>query len=351
MVKVALGTSWSQETLNASRAAVLARLSDTEALGVDDVRELAAVNRGRLAADELVREAQLQALVKVQHAMERLRTCSTPEALLNAASRELRVTCGFSRVMLSEVHNSVWSPAILEAAASVAPEEVAFREWVGSSAISLDHGLLETDLVRRRIPALVTDAAHDPRTAKELVAAARWTSYVAAPITPARRVIGFFHADRSGQGRACDEVDCEALWSFSEHFGLLYERSILVKALQYQRSQVQQTLRRAAEQIDETCGAQTELVRRGSDAASPVRCDRPREGLSRVDRLLTRREREVLELLTTGATNSMLADQLVISEATVKSHLKRIYRKLHVASRAEAVATYLRIRQRYEGAR
>jgi LuxR family transcriptional regulator, regulator of acetate metabolism len=64
---------------------------------------------------------------------------------------------------------------------------------------------------------------------------------------------------------------------------------------------------------------------------------------SRLDGLLTRREREVLDLMTSGATNIRIAEQLVISEGTVKSHVKHILRKLRAGNRAEAVARYLRI--------
>jgi DNA-binding NarL/FixJ family response regulator len=58
---------------------------------------------------------------------------------------------------------------------------------------------------------------------------------------------------------------------------------------------------------------------------------------------MTRREREVLELMTSGATNTRIAEQLVISEGTVKSHVKHILRKLRASNRAEAVARYLQI--------
>lgn len=52
---------------------------------------------------------------------------------------------------------------------------------------------------------------------------------------------------------------------------------------------------------------------------------------------LTGREREVLQLLGQGLANKMIADQLHISEHTVKFHVSAIYAKLHVASRTEAV--------------
>ncbi|MEO6199716.1 MAG: response regulator transcription factor [Cryobacterium sp.] len=65
------------------------------------------------------------------------------------------------------------------------------------------------------------------------------------------------------------------------------------------------------------------LVRRASSPKSPV---------------ITEREVEVLELLSTGLVNKELARALLVSEATVKSHLSHIYGKLGVDTRAGAVA-------------
>jgi LuxR family maltose regulon positive regulatory protein len=53
---------------------------------------------------------------------------------------------------------------------------------------------------------------------------------------------------------------------------------------------------------------------------------------------LTRREVEVLRLIAAGATNRAIAEQLVISKHTVKSHVTHILRKLDVSSRVQAAA-------------
>ena len=55
---------------------------------------------------------------------------------------------------------------------------------------------------------------------------------------------------------------------------------------------------------------------------------------------LTPREREVLVLLASGASNNAIAATLVVSEATVKTHVRGVLRKLDVANRTEAVACY-----------
>jgi DNA-binding NarL/FixJ family response regulator len=53
---------------------------------------------------------------------------------------------------------------------------------------------------------------------------------------------------------------------------------------------------------------------------------------------LTSREKEVLACIVNGLAYKMIADQLNISYETVRSHVKKIYEKLHVASLTEAVA-------------
>lgn len=52
---------------------------------------------------------------------------------------------------------------------------------------------------------------------------------------------------------------------------------------------------------------------------------------------LTRREIEVLEALKSGKSNYRIAEQLFVSEHTVKSHLYKIFRKIKVKNRDEAV--------------
>lgn len=59
---------------------------------------------------------------------------------------------------------------------------------------------------------------------------------------------------------------------------------------------------------------------------------------------LSRREIEVLELVSEGATNKEIADRLFISVGTVKNHIHNILEKLHLKNRAQ-LAAYRRMRQ------
>lgn len=56
---------------------------------------------------------------------------------------------------------------------------------------------------------------------------------------------------------------------------------------------------------------------------------------------LTRREREVLDLLVEGRTGPQIAEALFVAPSTVAFHVRQIYEKLHVHTRAQAVAKAL----------
>jgi DNA-binding NarL/FixJ family response regulator len=69
--------------------------------------------------------------------------------------------------------------------------------------------------------------------------------------------------------------------------------------------------------------------------------ERQNDVLRRLSRL-TRREREVLALLVEGADNDLVAQHLVISPETARTHIQNILSKLDVHSRLEALALVLR---------
>ncbi len=62
-----------------------------------------------------------------------------------------------------------------------------------------------------------------------------------------------------------------------------------------------------------------------------------------MDLNLSRREREVWQLLIAGKSNKEIARHLGISPSSVKTYLHRLYRKLGVSSRVEAICLYFRV--------
>lgn len=65
---------------------------------------------------------------------------------------------------------------------------------------------------------------------------------------------------------------------------------------------------------------------------------KPTKTLLSLSEELTIREREVLKALRLGLTNIDIAEQLFVSESTVKTHLYHSFRKIGVSSRGEAIA-------------
>ena len=83
---------------------------------------------------------------------------------------------------------------------------------------------------------------------------------------------------------------------------------------------------------------QQRLVTAVLDQTPPARLDEPLPASARnLPDELTRREIEVLKLIALGLSNSEIADKLVLSNATVKTHINRIFYKTGARDRAQAV--------------
>ncbi|NJL04517.1 MAG: response regulator transcription factor [Chloroflexaceae bacterium] len=83
------------------------------------------------------------------------------------------------------------------------------------------------------------------------------------------------------------------------------------------------------------------LAAAGKPALGPGLAERILPYMTASANLLSEREIEILRLVAQGRANKEIAHRLHISEATVKTHLGHIYRKLDVADRAAAVAVAL----------
>jgi len=96
----------------------------------------------------------------------------------------------------------------------------------------------------------------------------------------------------------------------------------------------------------------TEAIREVLDGGAPMNAQVARMVLEKFATLagpggdygLTDREREVLELMVNGLIKKEIADKLSLSYHTIDTHLRSIYQKLHVHTRAGAVAKAVRER-------
>lgn len=279
---------------------------------------------------------RIRSMSEIRHALGQLRGLK-PRKMIHAAPAVLSRELAFARTMISTVRGSVWLPEHLHIEDVEAdPHGRQFINYVSGRHIALGDAPLETELVRKRCGAFAPTPMDDKRTFKEIVEAGGCFGYIAAPITVQGRAIGILHADRPEPHGIVTMDHLEQLEAFAECLSVAFESAVLEDKVERQRVAV-----------DDLCGNIDELLSRsdGSMFCSPSgAAPRQRHNSSWGDQrdapLLTPREREIMAHVATGATNSQIARYLVISEGTVKSHLKHIAKKLNAPSRAAAVAIY-----------
>jgi DNA-binding CsgD family transcriptional regulator/GAF domain-containing protein len=286
-------------------------------------------------------------LSAVLDALERMHAETAKDRVISAAPQRLCASGAFDRVMFSWVRGSMWLPQVFYVRNR---DGQVIREIDGVAEkleIPLASPLVEAEVVRRRLPALVNDAPHEPRAHSPLMRRTDIQDYVVAPLVAMSTVVGLLHADRVPGAQPVTAVDRDLLRMFADGVGVVYERVVLAERAEQQRSSVAEVCDaavRALVQFDET----PVLARHSPPPPMPSRpalapgWDHNQVGESTRLSRLTVREREVLGLLASGATNSQLADRLTVAESTVKSHVKHILHKLGAGNRAAAIACYLR---------
>jgi DNA-binding CsgD family transcriptional regulator len=281
---------------------------------------------------------KVRSLSEIRNALSSLRGLR-PAEMITAAPMVLSREFAFARTMISTVRGSLWLPQNLHIAEreEVDPRTQPFQSYVNGAQIQLADAPLETELVRKRCGAFVPAPEDDKRTFKEIVEVSGCFGYVAAPITVQGRAIGMLHADRPGRTGVVRMEHLEQLEAFAECLAVAFESAVLEEKAAQQRLEV-----------DSLCGNVDELLSRSggsslwsmAGAMTAQRHDAYLRSDQATSISLTAREREIMSHVATGATNGQIARCLVISEGTVKSHLKHIAKKLNTSSRAAAVAVY-----------
>jgi len=286
---------------------------------------------------------RIATLASVQEALGRLHGITSVSQLIDRVPEEV-CRLGFDRAMISRVHESRWVPQAFHIEGD--PEWAQEILRVGRDEPQLlSRVILETEMVRRRGPLLVADAQSDPRVHRRLAAVSLARSYVAAPIMLDGRVIGFLHADCYLQRRHVDEFCRDVLWKFAQGVGYAFQRTVLSERLHTLRAEVGRLTFDITRVMDELIDAEVQVARIDRENVTVARSAAAMfvGEYPPGDSALTRREIDVLRLMATGETNAGIAARLIISEGTVKSHVKHILRKLRAANRAEAVCRYLQL--------
>jgi DNA-binding CsgD family transcriptional regulator len=158
-------------------------------------------------------------------------------------------------------------------------------------------------------------------------------SYAVAVVTRGADAVGLLQAAHQALG--ADSLDRELLWAFAEICSTVMQQHTVTRQLNHQNGLIRALLCSVTGADD------------GPPAHEPARTDGLTLGGNAADQKaaeilapLTPREREVFQLLLKGAPNLEIARELVIADATVKSHVQSILHKFGVTNRSQAIATY-----------
>ena len=288
-------------------------------------------------------EERLRLLEAVLDAADRLADAGPVSEIVDRAPAECARALGLERCVLSRVDDGrLVAEAIHVADGDAAGTLAALRQ----APVRLGYPLLEAEMLRRRRAAIVPAPEDENAVARHAFAPVMaWGEYLAAPVVLEGRVIGFLHGDGS---RTFTDADRAALQRFAAAFADIFERAVLRRRLRIQRQELRQVASWADARTSELSDGAIDLaVERDAPGADEPAARGPGGGDAALRDLLTRRELDVLEHMVQGETNADIARALVVSEGTVKFHVKNILRKLHASNRAEATSRYLRLSLRH----
>ena len=277
------------------------------------------------------------ALAGVAPALKSLRRATSLPRLFSLATHALCDDMGFGRAALFSVrdHALVAESVHMRGAPVEGPR---LLERLALAPAPLRPALHESEALRRGTTVLVEDAAGDARALAPLPGT---RSYVTAPVICEAHAVTLLQADHGPDGPRVTELERRALWAFAEGLGCALERCVLEERLRRHSDQVLALMRSTEASVEELISPVAALP-----SPLPLRPRGEAAGLPERERLemLTRREREVLTMLAEGETNARIANRLIVTEDTVKTHVKHILRKLGVQNRSQAVCRYFHIR-------
>ena len=302
----------------------------------------AALMLDSVAAQASVKDALLQRRADVatgaREAVSALRNAPSASALAERAPVEVR-RIGFRRALFSRIEQGTW---LARSGFAIDDPEFggALVEVGRADPRRLNGPLLESEMVRRCAPTIITDPQTNHRAHAEFISFTGTTSYVGAPVLAWGETVAMIHADRDVDSEV-DEFDRCILGTYAEGLGLAIERAQLMERLQAVRRATSDYVAGVHAIADDFTAEVVDTAALGLEpAGEPVRM----AGFTdeRGERL-TLREWDVLRNLASCKTNAHIATGLLVSEGTVKSHVKHILLKLGATNRTAAVARYHRM--------
>jgi DNA-binding CsgD family transcriptional regulator len=294
----------------------------------DLVKLLVRAGRFEGALFDHVDRRRVQQRAALLSGVTRLRACGDSAELDTHAAHVALDALGARRVGLSRVRDGVWSSwrtASVEDLGSL-------TAWSERGPIALEQLPIEQAVVSTGQTALTVAPT---RSGLSAVRALR--TCVVGPIVAENGVIGLLHVEFGNHEP--DDDERRLVLSFGQTLGRVHEQLTTREQFGGQRSAAEDLQRAAQRATDinadvELSVAPLGVVRESRDEAQVPNTDRSRTSL-------TARQRETLDLVLRGYTNAEIAERLIISVATVKSHVRAILHRVGAVNRAEAIARYV----------
>lgn len=252
--------------------------------------------------------------------IRRLKAAPSLQALERQICAELCHTIGFSSAVLSSIAPDKFIPVTSHGTRGTGkpvPRNAAAAEQDCLRLRRIGHA------GGRELPA--TDGF------REILGAA---DYLVAPIVVESKVVALVHMSRARGAIADGDVDTLGL--LLAVYSFVYERLLNSARVEQLRVSIIGAAARLAEEADRIAGTAVSLEAGGDDDVFATHA-----AVDAFTAALSNREREVFARMVRGDSNAEIAEELVVSVETVKTHVKRILRKIGAANRLEAITLFV----------
>jgi DNA-binding CsgD family transcriptional regulator len=278
-------------------------------------------------------DAHMRRLATLRSVEGELRVITDVPALLAAGVAAAVEFCGFDRGVIAALVGAHIEAADSDALADPASDRL--RRLLQQGAAELGPGSLEYALAGGTA---TSDVA--PGLPSTLAAHLGLSEFVIEPVRLETRPVALLVLDRATG--PVDALDRTLVGSFSLTLGMVLEHCILRARLTEIASELRHLTAFTQALIGETISAPLGLPRRHSGGLAFPHVEAVQAPVARPwEHLLTAQERNVAALLRRGLSNRQIAEELVVSVDTVKSHVARILHKLDAENRGHAIATML----------
>jgi DNA-binding CsgD family transcriptional regulator len=278
-------------------------------------------------------ETHLEQLRTLHSVRRRLGAAPSVGALFAEAAELACSTLGFERAVVLSVEATALNARSTDSLRGEASDRM--RREVLADPIVLRSDSAEANLIRRGRATL--SRLSDSQLATKLSLA----EYVLAPVAPETRALAVLVVDRAEP--EVSDLESVTVMLFADCVAVALER-VVVRARQLELAGDIQHLTASTHALMREVLESPVVLPDGDSAwpAFPLSGPIGTGSESKLHELLSESEAQIAALLVQGRSNREIADEVFVSQETVKASVARILRKLGAANRVEAVATILR---------